>query len=226
MKKKLILVLLLIVIIFARCTNKNSNDEYKFKEEYESLNGLIREKDGKTIRTISIPANNRVKYSTEEEIIQKIDNGETFVIYFGYSDCPWCRSILPTLIKVIKKRNLPVLYYVCVEDIRDTLTVSNSREITTVKSGSDGYYKLLEKLAPVLNDYSLNDSEGKFIKTNEKRIYAPNIVSIIKGIPTQMVEGISKSQDDGYTELTKDMTKESYDIFDKFLDPVIADLYK
>jgi 23S rRNA pseudouridine955/2504/2580 synthase len=41
----------------------------------------------------------------------KIENKETFVVYFGFSDCPWCRSVVEELIHVAKDLNVEKLYY-------------------------------------------------------------------------------------------------------------------
>ena len=45
-----------------------------------------------------------------------------------------------------------------------------------ISHGSDDYYKLLDRLKDVLEDYTLNDSKGKPIKTGEKRIYMPFVI--------------------------------------------------
>ena len=83
MKKilKSILVIVMFLCITTAC-NKNENnkdnkeitDSIRFKEEYESLNGTIREKDGKTIRSISITENNPMIYKTAEELVNMINN--------------------------------------------------------------------------------------------------------------------------------------------------------
>ena len=75
-KKNIIIVVLIAIItllalasIIIIYNNKNS-DAVKFKEEYESLNGTIREKDGKIIRSINIPKNNPMVYSGANEIVE------------------------------------------------------------------------------------------------------------------------------------------------------------
>ena len=56
MKKRWILAgIAAIAIAITACTNKKEvvkTDAQKFKEEYESINGTKREKDGKEIRTM------------------------------------------------------------------------------------------------------------------------------------------------------------------------------
>ena len=118
---------------------EEKTDAIKFKEEYESLNGTIREKDGQTIRTIKIDEENPIVYATAEEIVKKIEKKETFAVYFGFSDCPWCRSVLPTLIEVANDLKISKIYYVDVKEIRDVLVVEDEK-IKTEKEGKEGHW--------------------------------------------------------------------------------------
>lgn len=211
MKKRWILAgIAALAIAITACTNKKETvktDAQKFKEEYESINGTTREKDGKVIRTIEIPENNPTVYSSAEEIAKKIDDKETFAVYFGFKDCPWCRSVITTLIDCANELKLNTIYYVDVKEIRDVLEVKDGEVVTSTK-GSEGYYQLLERLDNVLNDYSLNDENGNSVETNEKRIYAPNIVVVKNGEALAMTDGISEKQMDAYEELTDAMVSD------------------
>ena len=214
MKKKGIVIVLsallaLLVCLFTFNDTSNINkDSYKFKKEYESLNGKTREKDGKKIRKVHINIDNPIKYSSAKEIIEKMDNKDTFVVYFGFSDCPWCRSVVENLISVAKDKNVGTIYYVDVKNIRDEKALSNG-EIITKKDGTKSYMKLIEKLDNVLNDYNLIDDDNKEVPTGEKRIYAPNIVAVVNGKPEELTDGISSKQEDPYMELSNKIKKES-----------------
>jgi thiol-disulfide isomerase/thioredoxin len=211
MKKKILMLILLGGMLFSlTACGKEETDALKFKEEYESLNGTTREKDGKTIRTIEIREDNPFVYKEASDIVEMIQNKETFVVYFGFPDCPWCRSAIPTLDSVAADLELDTIYYVNVKEIRDTLVLDDDGKVTVESSGTDGYYDLLEVLDNVLADYTLTDSDGNQVETGEKRIYAPNIISVVDGVAMELTDGISDSQTDGYMELTKEMTKESY----------------
>lgn len=218
-KKNIIIVVLIAIItllalasIITIYNNKNS-DALKFKEEYESLNGTTREKDGKTIRSITIPKNNPMVYSDADEIVDMINNKETFVVYFGFNDCPWCRSVISTLIEVSKDEGLEKVYYVDVKEIRDTIELDSNGNVNTTIKGSDGYYKLLKLLDGVLEDYNLFDENKNEVSTGEKRIYAPNVVAIVNGKAEKLESGISDKQTDGYMKLTEEIKKETYDKF-------------
>lgn len=218
MKKIIILLLGIIsIFIFTGCNSSTTEDALKFKEEYESLNGQTREKDGKEIRTISIPDNNPMIYKEANDIVSLMDNKETFLVYFGFSDCPWCRSVIPYLIEEAKNNNIKKIYYVDVKEIRDVLSISEEGKVIIDKEGTEGYYNLLKKLDNVLSDYNLVDSEGNKIDTNEKRIYAPNIVVVKDGKAITLTSGISEKQTNGYMELTDEMIEDMKNNFDNII---------
>lgn len=217
--KKIFLALILTITIFnlTGCTQPKktvSTDSLKFKEEYESLNGE-ENSFGKEYRTISISEDNPFVYKQADDIVEMINNNETFAVYFGFDSCPWCRSVVPTLIEVAQDLNIEKIYYVDVKDIRDTIEINEDGKLETTKKGTDGYYKLIELLDNVLSDYTLVDSDGNNISTDEKRIYAPNIVIVVDGKAKRLESGISEKQTDGYMELTDEIKEDTYN---KYID--------
>ncbi len=211
MRKRLLLLCILFISLFM-LTACGKNDAIKFKEEYEALNGTT-SKSGSKIRELTIDENNPIIYKTADEVVEMIENKETFVVYFGFAACPWCRSVLPTLFKVSNDLGLDKIYYVDVLDIRDTLELDSDNHPITKTKGTDAYYKLLDLLNDVLDDYSMKDANGNPIETNEKRIYAPNVLGIVNGKADKMTTGISSLQTDGYMDLTEEMTNETYEKF-------------
>ena len=214
--KKILTILILFLTIFSLTGCSYRKDALKFKKEYESLNGE-KSSSGKTIRTIKIKKNNPVIYKTDEEIVDMINNKESFIVYFGFPSCPWCRSVLPTLLDVCNDLNIDKLYYVNVENIRDTMELNEDKKLITSKKGTDAYYELTNLLKDVLSDYTLKDGDIEF-ETGAKRIYAPNIIKIESGKAIGLEEGISGKQTDGYMKLTKEMKKETYNKFKKLLE--------
>ena len=91
--------------------------------------------------------------------------------------------------------------------------VDDNGNVVTKEEGSEAYYKLLELLNDVLDDYSMKDADGNPVDTSEKRIYAPNVVGIVNGKADKMTTGISSLQTDGYMELTEEMINETYEKF-------------
>lgn len=214
-----ILAAIVLVLNIQRVISNNSQtDGIKFKEEYEKLNGKKNDQ-GKKYREIIIDSKNKMVYKTTEEVLNLIDKKKSFVLYFGFDTCPWCRSVVPTLASISKELNQEV-YYIDVKDIRDTFELDNDNKPKLVKKGSKDYSKLLEKLEPVLEDYTLTDSDNNEIKVGEKRIYAPSIVSVIDGKAKELTTGISDKQTDGYMKLTKEMEKGTYNKIKKVLKQV------
>ena len=213
MKKKLMMILLLVIVmgivlgfIYKKETDYKKTDAYKFKVEYESLNGEKTTYGDNTYRTVKIDKNNKIIYSTAKEIVEKIEKNESFVVYFGFSKCPWCRSMIENLIEVSNEYDQEV-YYVDVLEIRDKIEVKDGNLVIT--KGDPNYDLLLDKLGDVLDDYKVTDEDGKEYDTNEKRIYAPNVVAVIQGKATKKVEGVSEDLTDPYMTLTNKMNKDS-----------------
>lgn len=191
-------------------------DSKKFKEEYESLNGT-KNKGGKEIRKIEIDEENVFVYAEAKDIVKMTENKETFLVYFGFPTCPWCRSVLPSLISVAKDNGVDKIYYVNVLDIRDTKELGKKDKVKTVKEGTKDYYKLLDLFDNVLNDYTLTNSKDKEIKTGEKRIYAPNVIAVVDGKAKKLTSGISDAQDDGYMEITDEMKNDMKKQFEEVI---------
>ena len=210
---KKLLMIILIGVLLVGCSNKEKevSDSIKFKEEYESINGEVSYGDN-TYRELSIDKDNPIIYKSAKDIVEMIDNKETFVVYFGFSTCPWCRSVINNLINVSKDLEIDTIYYVDVKEIRDVMKLDDDGTIYVSKEGTDEYYDLLDRLNDVLDDYTLTDKENNEVNTNEKRIYAPNIVAIVDGKATKMTTGISDMQENAYMELSDEINKDSYDM--------------
>ncbi len=212
MKKQIIMIIGALLIALGGIisyTNYVSQDSFKFKKEYENLNNTLND-NGQEIREINISKNNPFVYKEASDIVKMIENKETFLVYFGFPTCPWCRSILPTLIDVAKDLKADTIYYVDVKEIRDTIVLDDENHPVTEKEGTNSYYELLKLLGNVLKDYTLKDQEGNSVTIDEKRISAPNIVSVVKGKATSMTTGISEKQTNGYMKLTDEMIHDTY----------------
>ena len=219
MKNKLLIILLLFICMFSLTSCKKS-DAIIFKNDYESLNGTTNS-NGKEHRTVSIPKNNPFVISSAQEIVEKIENKDSFYVYFGSKLCPWCRSAIEKAIEVANDNGVDKIYYVDIwndageEILRDKYTLDDKG--TPVKSieGTDEYYKLLKYLDNVLEDYTYT-SEGQELSYGEKRIYAPNFIYIAKGTPIRMTTGNSPKQTDSREELTEEILKDEEKMFNDF----------
>lgn len=214
MKKKIWIIILLMVAFLV--TGCEKTDGEKFAKEYTSLNGTKSE-SGKTIRSIKISSDNPFVYQTAEEIAERIENKESFIVYFGFAKCPWCRSVLEQLIKVAKDKNIKTIYYVDVLEIRDVREMTEDGEVNITKEGTKGYQKLLTQLEDVLSDYTTTVDE-ETLSLGEKRIYAPNVVAVHNGKALQMETGISEELKDPYGKLTEDIRTYAYNKFKCLVD--------
>ena len=198
-------------------------DAYKFKNEYESVNNNDLG-NGKKVRELTVADNNPFVYKTPEELVKMIEDDKTFAVYFGFNTCPWCRSVLTSLIDSALEKGVKKVYYVDIKDIRDTFELNDSNEAVRTKEGTDAYYRLLELLNPVLTDYTplkyeTKKGKTKEVKIDEKRIYAPNVVIVKNGEAVSMESGIVDELTDPYMELDdgiKCKIKEQFNcMFDK-----------
>src|SRR5574344_1114661 len=215
--KKLLLILGLVIIL----TGCTTSDAVKFKEHYESFNGVstgYKDSDGNEIyhRTITIPKDNPIDIVSEDDIVNMVNNKETFIVYFGFATCPWCRTIAPYMIDIANKMNIDKIYYVNVRpddtsssEIRDIFTKDENGELTLSHNGTDGYHKLLDQFSNVLTEWSLHGlsvSGTKYAGT--LRIGAPQIILVKNGKAIDTTSGISDNQTDGYMELNDEIVND------------------
>lgn len=218
MKKYLILVVVVLSLMLVGC-NKN-NKALEFKKEYESLNGE-KSKSGKEHRSVTIDKDNPYEKVDAKEIVKKIENKETFYVYFGDKLCPWCRSVIEKSIEVAKKNKIEKIYYVPIwnddgeEILRDKFEFLDGELKKTIQ-GTDEYQKLLQVFDDLLSEYTVKDQDGNKVSTGEKRIFAPNYIYVEKGIPKKITTGTSDKQTDSREELTKEILEDEENLFNDF----------
>ena len=226
MKKRIFLLLVLVfgVITISGCKMEEEETTnaaaLAFKEEYESMNGKTNA-SGKEHRSVTISEDNPFEKITTKELLEKIDNKETFYVYFGDKLCPWCRSVIEKSIEVAKEKGIEKIYYISIWDdegneiLRDKYELQKNKAVKTI-DGTEDYYKLLEIFDGLLSDYNLTNEKGKDIKTGEKRIYAPNYIYIKDGEALKLTEGISDKQTDAREELTEEILADEQELFVEF----------
>jgi len=150
-----------------------TEDEKKFKKEYEDLNDKYDK--------VEIADDNNIKYISLSESIKILKEG-TGVIYFGTPKENDSRNSVPKLLKAMESTNLEEIYYVDITNVRDEYE-PNSRGTSGVQSkkADQEYYDLLELLKKYLPDYKLETSLGKIITINEKRLVGPTVVTVRDG---------------------------------------------
>ena len=221
MKKYLRIILFVLCIVLV--TGCHNHDNLKFKNDYESLNG--KKTTYNTVhRTINIDEDNPFVYSDLKNINKMIKKKKTFIVYFGANWCPWCRSILPTVIKEAKENKIDKIYYINVRegideknDIRDIYDIDDSGNIYLSHKGLKEYSEFLKYADNVLNEYSSHGVEVKGTKyAGTKRVGAPSFIIVKNGVVTKLEEGVGSKLTDPYMELTDEIIAETESIFDSF----------
>lgn len=228
--KKIFLAVIALFLVFTvtACNSKKDNSSaLAFKEEYESLNGK-ENASGKVHRTLNIDSNNPYVKVTPKDIVEKINNKDTFYLYVGDPLCPWCRSVIEKSIEVAKENDIDKIYYIDIWDDEGTEILRDKYEIidgklTKTVDGTSEYYKLLNSFNSVLRNYTLTDSNNKTVEVGEKRIYAPNFFYIKNGKVVRMVSGKSAKQTDSRGELTDEILSEQEEQFNELFLEVCDD---
>lgn len=176
MKDKIKIILLattLVIGLICLIFNINSNDNKKFKFEYEILNNKDNGYGNKHLE-INIKENNKIKYASYEEIKKILTEGSG-VIYFGFPECPWCRNIINPLLNASEETEVKNIYYFNAVDIRDKKHLDENNTIITDNEGTKEYEELVEILYDNLEEYEgLNDP-------TIKRLYFPTVVFVKDG---------------------------------------------
>lgn len=217
--KKMILSMLIVIaistitIISIFVLNKEANDSIKFKQEYENINDKINEKLKKKYIKLNIDKKNPMIYATYDEIIDLIEEG-TGIIYFGFPECPWCRSALPVLLDAAKELDIDKIYYFNALSLRDKKSLDEDGNILTEEKGTDEYKKIVNLLYSYLPVYEgLNDE-------TIKRLYFPTVIFINEGNIVGIHTSTVTSQKDPYKKLNNNQYQELKNIYLDYINKV------
>ena len=160
MKKKILSIGLLLITCFfmTGCGGEKleETDAIRFKNDYESLNGTTND-SSREYRSVSIREDNPFVFITGEELIEKLDNNETFYVYFGSPTCPWCRSVIETFTEVAKENGIATVYCLDIWDaegneiFRDRYIINDNNELEQTVEGTDEYYEILSRFSGDIN---------------------------------------------------------------------------
>ena len=218
-----VVVLVVVCGIFAYQREEQTlskSDAEKIAEEYASLNDQVNETNNLTYPSVDLGVDNPFVYVSEETVIDLLENG-TGVIYFGFSSCPWCRSMLPILNEAASEVGMGRIYYLNVQDIRDTLELDENNKVVTTKEGSNGYYQILSLLDEYLSEYTLEGKKNELVDTNEKRLFAPTVVGVRNGEIVGFHEGTVDTQENGFSTLTDEEKEELKKIYVEILNQTL-----
>ena len=169
------------------------SDGVRFAAEYMEHNGQLRG-NGEPHAVLDISEVNPVIYLEADEVITMLESG-TGIINLGFPSCPWCREIVPHLIKLTEEQNVP-LYYMNIQPIRDVRELDESGEVVTAMEGTSEYHRMVELLYDWLWEYAgLNDPDIK-------RIYVPTTIFVKDGEVFYVhIATLRENYDGGYRPL-------------------------
>lgn len=219
MKKNVIIIISLIIIIAVMSfvlvlmkTDKNQNefteDEIKFKQEYESVNG-VELAENYSLKNVEIVSDNNVSYVTDDEVLDLLKKG-TNVIYFGWADCNWCRSIVPTLIEVLKDNNIDTLYYYDFKSLRSAYE----------EGSNDKKVSIYEDILDIIGEDISSVFDENSLRSGEKKVLAPTVVFIKDGKYVGLHVKSIDSQINSTDLLTKKQIKELYEKYQTLVNQI------
>lgn len=189
-----------------------NEDGIKFKEEYEALNGKLNT-NGFAYPLVEVDSVNPIEYIGIDKVLDIVKTG-TGIIYLGYPECPWCRTLVNSLMQEAKNMSLDKIYYYNPMDIRDKKVLDENGNIVTETEGSKEYYELVDILSDYLWPYTgLND-------LSIKRIYVPAVIFVKDGEVIGVNTATVSSQTDPYVELTNEQKVELSTILEENINKV------
>lgn len=132
------------------------------------------------------------------EVINKMEQKESFVLVMGFPECPWCQALIPVVNEVAKTKKANVIYYLNIKDIRDN--ENNSHHVDYLK---------------LQNEYFKDALDEK-----NKRLNAPTIVKVENGQMTNFhlntVDSHLKNENGVLPPLTSEQKEELISILNQF----------
>ena len=127
-----IILVILVIFVIIKLYYFLLPDGEKFEREYESLNGE-KTSSGEEYLTVDITSDNKMKYSSVEDILEIIEKNEEAVVYFGTPSCLYCRSAVGVLIEAANESEIESVYYVDTSNVKKD---EKYEELTSILGGS------------------------------------------------------------------------------------------
>lgn len=182
----------------------NTTDAFRFKNEYESLNGK-KDQDGNEYSKLTISKQNPMSYVSADEVLKLLDSG-TGMIYIGSPKSSDCREIIPILMSISAELGVDEIYYLDATSIRDVKERNpETNEIETITEGTEEYYAIVSRLEEYLPAYEGLDDEAI------KRLYFPTVVAVNNGhIVSSHTGGVGeKTSSEELKNIYKDMIEKT-----------------
>ena len=198
MKKKFLVLLLGLILILslAACGSKTGEGESK-----SGLSDKFEKADMSGYNCMEGYEKDTVFFDvTVKDVEKMVKEGESFVLYAGFANCPWCNVVLPVLNDVATEKGVEIAYL----DTRKNPSWSNNMEI-------DDYDVLVELFGEVIP----KDDDGTI------HLYVPHIFFVSEGQLVDDHRGSVPSQDSSSDPLTDDQRTELEDILKSGIDKTL-----
>ena len=172
----------------------SSGDSDAFIEEYAELNGQSTQR-GVPYLEVDIPEDHRFVPASEEEIRDRLDDGDG-VIYFGFPSCPWCRNAVGPLDEAAKDVDLEINY----------VNPSTMRGQGQGARVDNSYYDLL---LDELGEFAPEHPQ----RPGERTILVPLVATVVDGEVVAAHLGSAPSQTDPSQALTQTQHDELVGIY-------------
>ena len=199
------MISLLLLLGVSGC--RKETDAGRFKKEYEDLNGK-KDSEGVSYLEIEISSTNTIRYCDYDKIVEAIDNG-THLVYLGWPQCPWCRSMLPVLIDTVNEFKGVYIYYFNVYDLR------SSYENDPDSAEGQKYRKIADML---------KEQASSFYEDGTAKLTASNVYFIREGELIAVHNRTVSSHLDPYEPLMDYQKEELSEDFSKLLEELIRDI--
>lgn len=191
----------------------NYSDGEKFKKEYEEINGADIQGSEHKVKSLKIDKENPIKYSRYEEVMEKINNKENFVLYIGYPGCPWCRSAIPVLLDSAKKNEVKEILYLDIHNDKLLLVLDEDGKSDYSAVALRGQRDLIKFLTE--NDVYSEIEFGMNEDLKGKSLYSPTVCFIKEGKLQKFNVGTVAKQDKPYDDLIEEAYNELLNIYDE-----------
>ena len=202
MMKKWLALILAALMAMTMCTPvlADEDDNAKFIEEYETLNGQLDRTGLYMLPEVDLPEDVPFDYEDIDDI-EELLTKESGVLYVGFPSCPWCRQLVPALIYAWYRTNsAEEITYMNIYDLRPTRSLDEEGNVVETVPPSPEYAKLVELLYDHLRPFTGAKDE------TIKHIYSPMVVFVREGNIEYVHIGTVEGHDRGETMTDEEFT--------------------
>lgn len=128
-----------------------------------------------------------------ETMIDKLENKDTFVLYLGFAECPWCLEALPVLNEEALTANISIYYVNVREEDEDLRTEENK------------YYVALQGYVE------------EYLDEDDDKIYVPAVIIVNNGEVVAYHVGTTDEHDAKEREMYDEEIEELHEIYQSMI---------